>query len=214
MNKVTRIIELEHLRREPMSEGDEFDVHMARFRAVGEEQRQLLSGVTLEEFEQARDALFAIRVGGHTSPEAIASMSERCAGCGHRRGGHRSVPRRGCGVGGDRHNAHYKRSDPSCFCSGFTTAEEKAEAEREAAEEEARREAAPFKCDNCDEVFDDDCGLVRLYECGECGSIFSYEDHGSNRCEDCGKFAALMTDRGCPECEQGEVAEKYPAHSK
>lgn len=206
VNTVARIVKLERERREPFVEGDEWDAHMARFREAREAQQQLLSEVTLEEFEHARGELFRIR--SDASDEVIASMAEKCGSCGHRRGAHRSGSRAGCGIGGERHNKHYGRQDDPCFCLGFTTQAQKEEADREDAEEEARREAAPFQCQECDEVFEDESDFVRLYECNECGSIFSYENSGSNRCEQCGKFASKLTDDGCPECEQGEVAPK------
>lgn len=54
-------------------------------------------------------------------------------------------------------------------------------------------------------TFADGC---RTYECGSCGCVFSEEDVDSNRCPDCHKFAAKLTDNGCPYC--GSELEEAP----
>lgn len=63
-----------------------------------------------------------------------------------------------------------------------------------------------FVCSECGEEFIED-PEVTLYECGECGDIWSKEDTGSHRCENCNKFAGVLTHSGCPECGQGELEE-------
>jgi predicted RNA-binding Zn-ribbon protein involved in translation (DUF1610 family) len=59
-------------------------------------------------------------------------------------------------------------------------------------------------CNSCGNRFNED-DAITLYECGDCGQIFSAEDAGGNRCPDCNKFAAKFTDMGCPECSEGKL---------
>lgn len=73
----------------------------------------------------------------------------------------------------------------------------------------AVQEVEVWVCPGCDHVFDEEPELTTLYECGNCGTTFSKEDEGSNRCPDCGKFAAKQDDGGCPEC--GEAWEGLEA---
>ena len=66
-----------------------------------------------------------------------------------------------------------------------------------------------YRCDSCDEIWDETLGEP-LYECGECGTIFSRSnsaDGGSHRCPQCNRFAGKLADDGCIECETGEVEE-------
>jgi len=66
------------------------------------------------------------------------------------------------------------------------------------------------ECSECEAKFIDTSDAQPLYECSSCGSIFTEEnsaDGGSNRCPDCNKFAAKISDLGCPECGQGEIEE-------
>ena len=70
-----------------------------------------------------------------------------------------------------------------------------------------------WKCQECDEVTENVDELITLYECGNCGTIFSKEDSYdgcSHKCPDCGKFSSKLTEEGCPECQQG-VCEEYTA---
>lgn len=64
-----------------------------------------------------------------------------------------------------------------------------------------------YRCNSCEETFEDDSDAVTLYECGDCGSIFSETSTGSNRCPDCNRFASVLTHSGCPHCEEGELEE-------
>lgn len=42
-----------------------------------------------------------------------------------------------------------------------------------------------------------------LYECGDCGHIFSRRDTDSHQCPECNKFAQKISDYSCPEgCEE------------
>jgi DNA-directed RNA polymerase subunit RPC12/RpoP len=76
--------------------------------------------------------------------------------------------------------------------------------------EPPKPETAPkYVCQECQAEHDKD-ELIRLYECGECGTVFPYDEITGNRCEDCNKFAAKLTDCGCPECEQGECEKDEP----
>jgi DNA-directed RNA polymerase subunit RPC12/RpoP len=62
-----------------------------------------------------------------------------------------------------------------------------------------------YRCLDCEAVRDETGGS--LYECGNCGTVFTMEssaDGGSNRCPQCGKFGAKLADDGCAECETGE----------
>ena len=66
-----------------------------------------------------------------------------------------------------------------------------------------------FACDNCsNEVkgseLGDDSDIEPLYECGGCGNRFV----GESRCEDCNRFAAKISDYGCPSCEGGELIQQ------
>lgn len=207
MNKVAEIVKLEEERRQLWNDDTEFDAQMETARKAKERQQELLSTVTLEEFEEARGQILRIRLKD-SSAEVRTKMEEPCGQCGHRRGNHMSAPRRGCSIGSERHNLHYRRHDPPCFCSGFITRAEVVQAKKEQEEEEAAKAAMPFICSECDEAFEDDADFVRLYECGECGNIFSYEDNYSHRCEQCNKFAAKLTDNGCPECNQAAIVER------
>jgi uncharacterized C2H2 Zn-finger protein len=65
-----------------------------------------------------------------------------------------------------------------------------------------------FKCTNCDTLWADEPEYVVLYECGDCGEIFSRENSytgDGHQCPSCHKFSAKLTDRGCPDCQEGEV---------
>ncbi len=76
------------------------------------------------------------------------------------------------------------------------------------AEDFWKRMTTHFKCDGCGTVFDDDTDAMSLYECGDCGTQFTREtsaDGCSNRCPGCYKFGAKVSDRGCPECGDGEL---------
>lgn len=56
------------------------------------------------------------------------------------------------------------------------------------------------------ELEDEQGELDTLYECGNCGDIFAKSEVEGHKCEQCGKFASKMTDRGCTECKK-EVEE-------
>lgn len=63
-----------------------------------------------------------------------------------------------------------------------------------------------FRCLECEHISTETMGEP-LYECGSCSSRFtksSSADGGSNRCPDCGAFAAKELDDVCVECEEGE----------
>lgn len=65
-----------------------------------------------------------------------------------------------------------------------------------------------YKClDGC-EISEDVGGPI--YECGSCGTVFSFDNEGSNRCPDCNKFAAKYCDISCTQCE-GEAEELQEA---
>ena len=52
-----------------------------------------------------------------------------------------------------------------------------------------------------------------LYECSDCGAKYTREnsaDGGSNRCPDCNKFGAKLTDHGCRECGEDEMTPLMP----
>jgi hypothetical protein len=61
--------------------------------------------------------------------------------------------------------------------------------------------------DDCESVVEKP---VALYECGDCGTVFSPADSAdgqSSRCPDCEQPAAKLTDRGCPDCEDANCRE-------
>lgn len=64
-----------------------------------------------------------------------------------------------------------------------------------------------LECNECGANFDDDTDAVTLYECLDCGIQFSEETsaNGRNQCPECNKFAAKVSDCGCPECNEGEL---------
>lgn len=155
-----------------------------------------VSACSLEEFED------------WMASQAKRKDNTRCGRCFHRHGGHHL---RGCSIGSVRHNRFYKRQDPLCACSGYATAEQVADEEKQAAEDEAAYEAMPFECDECEERFESNEGLDHLFECNECGTKFTSANGGGpngNRCEQCNKFAAKLSDYGCSSCEAGEVVER------
>jgi DNA-directed RNA polymerase subunit RPC12/RpoP len=57
-----------------------------------------------------------------------------------------------------------------------------------------------YLCPDCDDVIEEP---VALYECGECGTIFSRATsaNDNHQCPDCNKFASKLTAHGCPDCE-------------
>jgi len=65
-----------------------------------------------------------------------------------------------------------------------------------------------WKCNNCNEMTDR-ADLVHLYECG-CGTSFTNEtaNDGNHQCPECFKFAALSSEEGCPECNEGVCEER------
>lgn len=66
-----------------------------------------------------------------------------------------------------------------------------------------------FRCNSCEEEFEDDNESQPLYECGECGNQFTPEqsEDGSHRCSDCNKFCSKISDLGCPDCGAGQLEE-------
>ena len=52
-------------------------------------------------------------------------------------------------------------------------------------------------CPECEEIEEEP---TTSYECGECGNIFTLEDVGSHRCEDCGRFASKLSNNACTGC--------------
>lgn len=66
-----------------------------------------------------------------------------------------------------------------------------------------------LQCNCCDQDFEDDEDAVALYECADCGSTFTKETSASenHQCPDCNKFGRKLSDRGCPECNEGELEE-------
>ena len=69
------------------------------------------------------------------------------------------------------------------------------------------------KCLSCDVItLEDGNEPIKLYECGNCGTIFSREnsaDGDSHRCPDCLKFASVLrADGGCPECQESELEDE------
>jgi len=65
----------------------------------------------------------------------------------------------------------------------------------------------PFRCDSCDNQFEDDDDGVSLYECDECGTKFTRETslNNNHQCADCNKFGRKVSDHGCPDCNEGEL---------
>ncbi len=185
VDKVRALIAEKH---ELTSEGDDW---MEPYRRIRTEIAALKSVVDLETFDEIR----ALELADHGLNEAGLDYSNQRCYCGHRRGAHSL---RGCHVGNEKWNTRNKRNDPRCDCRGFI---EKSEYERAVAEEaeehERRRAEAEHWCDNCDDAVDEP---TTKYDCGNCGSEFTYEDEGTNRCPDCGKFAAKMDGAYCPDC--------------
>jgi len=77
---------------------------------------------------------------------------------------------------------------------------------------ETKDTQAGYKCEACETIWSEDGApeFEVFYECGNCGTIFSRGDSydgDSHRCPDCMKFSSKLYDKGCPECEEGEVVE-------
>ena len=126
------------------------------------------------------------------SEGSIARSTELCS-CGHTRGDH-STQRHGmCVVGNPSWNHRHKLNLEFCSCPRF---EQVVDAIAEAAEREARKSAADFWCETCDE----EAEPTAKYACGNCGGEFTYADEGSHRCPDCGKFASKMDGDFCSDC--------------
>ena len=67
-----------------------------------------------------------------------------------------------------------------------------------------------WKCEACDHLFEDDSDLVSLYECPECSTIFTRETSftgDGHQCPEDHKFSSKLSDKGCPECNEGECEE-------
>jgi hypothetical protein len=63
-------------------------------------------------------------------------------------------------------------------------------------------------CVNCEEAKDEG---VKLYECGDCGTIFSSEnsaDGCGHSCPDCNKWGHTLVENGCPDCEGEDELEE------
>jgi hypothetical protein len=68
-----------------------------------------------------------------------------------------------------------------------------------------------FKCNSCDTLWADEPEYVTLYECSDCGVVFSKENSltgDGHQCPSCHKFSAKLSDVGCPDCQEGEVEEE------
>lgn len=150
--------------------------------------------MTLEEFEASQALKYA----------HVPSTNVVCGSCGHRRGNHASAQPHSCAIGNRQHNSFYKRQDATCHCYAFFTAEEWAEQEKVAAAEDAEYEAMPFECSSCEERFESREECETLYECHGCSVTFVDQGSG-NKCEQCHKFAAKLSEYGCLSCNEGEV---------
>jgi len=72
-----------------------------------------------------------------------------------------------------------------------------------------------YRCLGCEDLFSEDDVDVddRLYECGECGSVFTLynsADGDGNRCPECMRFSARVHDASgipCPNCSEAELEE-------
>lgn len=66
-----------------------------------------------------------------------------------------------------------------------------------------------WQCEECQELTDEP-DPSPLYECGDCGAVFSRDDSAdgcSNRCPECNKFGCRVGDNSCPECGSGPMRE-------
>jgi DNA-directed RNA polymerase subunit RPC12/RpoP len=70
----------------------------------------------------------------------------------------------------------------------------------------ARETVTAYRCLECGEISAETAG-ARLYECGECGTIFNEMGSGGrpNQCPDCKRFASKRADDCCSVCEEGEI---------
>jgi len=177
---------------------------LQRYSEIRDEIKAIKAAVDLETFSDIRD--LELLAKGLTKSQ-VATSGEKCV-CSHRRGMHNSV---GCCVGHDKWNAREGRNEPHCYCHGFVDAVEAAKAQAEADEEEAERERdATHQCSECEHLFvEDELGdLEPLYECNDCGTVFTRSnsyDGGSHKCPDCSRFSSKLSEDGCSECGAGEV---------
>jgi hypothetical protein len=79
--------------------------------------------------------------------------------------------------------------------------------------EAADQMVTSFKCDGCEETFEDATGAEPLYECQDCGDRFTRAnsaDAAGHRCPSCNKFGSKVSDMGCPSCGEGELQQAEP----
>jgi uncharacterized C2H2 Zn-finger protein len=78
-------------------------------------------------------------------------------------------------------------------------------------QDNSRYKITIWKCQMCDSYEkEENISFEPLYECSFCGRTFTRSgsyDGESHRCPDCMKFSSKLTDKGCPECMEGEMEE-------
>ena len=126
------------------------------------------------------------------SEGSIARLTEPCV-CGHRRGDHSTALYGLCMIGSSGWNHRNKLTLDRCTCPRF---KQVVDAIAESEEREARKSAADFWCETCGEQAEP----TAKYDCGSCGTEFTYADEGTHRCPDCGKFASKMEGDFCSDC--------------
>jgi len=66
-----------------------------------------------------------------------------------------------------------------------------------------------YVCESCEAHVDEDDIESALYECGNCSTVFTRESSANynHQCPQCHKFGSKIADKGCPECNEGELTE-------
>lgn len=64
-----------------------------------------------------------------------------------------------------------------------------------------------YKCESCEEFAQQEDIESPLYECPECGQLFTREmsANGNHQCPNDNKFSSKLSELGCPSCGEGEM---------
>jgi DNA-directed RNA polymerase subunit RPC12/RpoP len=162
---------------------------------------------------------FLLREGATNAPRVEAPVGDGSAdssgevspSADHEAGKHHNKDIEGCALC----DAYWELTDEEQEAVDRAELAAERKAERAAAKVRAawiakNPEAIAWRCAACEAEFTDgdaDAGQGTLLECGECGTRFTYQAEGSNRCPDCNRFAAKVADLACPECEAGGLEE-------
>lgn len=69
-----------------------------------------------------------------------------------------------------------------------------------------------LKCTSCDHLCREEEVESPLYSCDNCGTEYDRDgsmDGMSNRCPECNRFGAKLSDWACPDCSEGEMVKVW-----